>query len=35
MISSPYGYDAAVAEKVFALLKLGDLNPDCIKTGKK
>ena len=35
MISGPYGYDAAPAEKLFALLKRGDLNPDCIKTGKR
>ena len=35
MISGPYGYDGAVAEKVFALLKVGDLNPFGIKTGKK
>ena len=35
MIAGPYGYDAAPAEKLFALLKVGDLNPFCIKTGKK
>ena len=35
MIASPYGFDAAPAEKIFALLKLGDLNPACIRTGKR
>ena len=35
MIAGPYGYDAAPAEKLFALLKVGDLNPFGIKTGKR
>ena len=35
MISGPSGSDAAPAEKLFALLKAGDLNPASIKTGKK
>ena len=35
MIAGPYGYDAAPAEKLFALLKAGDLNPASIKTGKR
>ena len=35
MIAGPYGYDGAPAEKLFALLKIGDLNPANIKTGKR
>ena len=35
MISGPYGFDGSPAEKLFALLKVGDLNPGQIKTGKR
>ena len=35
MISGPYGYDGAPAEKLFSLLKIGNLNPENMKTGKK
>ena len=33
--SGPYSYSAAAVESVFAALKLGDLNPDRLPTGKK
>ena len=33
--SGPYSYSAAPIEKVFAALKLGDLNPERLPTGKK
>ena len=33
--SGPYAYGAAPIEKVFAALKLGDLNPERLPTGKK
>ena len=33
--SGPYSYSAAAVESVFASLKLGDLNPDRLPTGKK
>ena len=33
--SGPYSYSAAPVELVFAALKLGDLNPDRLPTGKK
>ena len=35
VIAGPYGYDAAVVEKLHAFLKLGDLNPGNLKTGKR
>ena len=35
MIAGPYGYDAAVVEKLHAFLKLGDLNPGNLSTGKR
>ena len=35
MISGPYGYDGSPCEKLFALLKVGDLNPANLKTGKR
>ena len=35
MIAGPYGFDGSPAEKLFALLKVGDLNPGDIKTGKR
>ena len=35
MYSGPYGYVAAPVELVFAALKLGDLNPDRLPTGKR
>lgn len=33
--AGPYGYDGSACEKLFAHLKVGDLNPAGIKTGKK
>ena len=33
--SGPYSYSAAPAESVFASLKLGELNPEHLPTGKK
>ena len=33
--SGPYSYSTAPAELVFAALKLGDLNPERLPTGKK
>ena len=33
--SGPYAYGAAPIEKAFAALKLGDLNPERLPTGKK
>ena len=33
--SGPYSYSAAPVELVFAALKLGDLNPNRLPTGKK
>ena len=33
--SAPQSYDAAPVEKVFGHLKLGELNSECQKTGKK
>ena len=33
--SGPYAYGAAAIELVFAALKLGDLNPERLPTGKK
>ena len=35
MIAGPYGFDGSPCEKLFAQLKVGKLNPDCIKTGKR
>ena len=35
MIAGPYGFDGSPCEKLFAQLKVGNLNPDCIKTGKR
>lgn len=35
MIAGPYGFDGSPCEKLFALLKAGDLNPWEIPTGKK
>ena len=35
MYSGPYCYSTAPVELVFAALKLGDLNPDRLPTGKK
>ena len=35
MYSGPYAYGAAPIEKVFAAIKLGDLNPERLPTGKK
>ena len=35
MIAGPYGFDGSPAEKLFSLLKVGNLNPWMIKTGKK
>ena len=31
----PYGYDGSACEKLFAHLKVGDLNPDDIQSGKR
>ena len=33
--TGPYSYDAAPAESVFAALKLGELNPERLPTGKR
>ena len=33
--TGPYSYSAAPIELVFAALKLGDLNPERLPTGKK
>ena len=35
IFTGPYSYSAAPAELVFAALKLGDLNPNRLPTGKK
>ena len=35
MYSAPYSYATAPIESVFAALKLGDLNPERLPTGKK
>ena len=35
MYTAPYSYSAAAVEMVFAALKLGDLNPLKLPTGKK
>ena len=35
LMAGPYGYDASPCEKLFAHLKVGDLNPGDIATGKK
>lgn len=34
LCAGPYGYDGSPAETLFALLKVGDLNPAGISTGK-
>jgi hypothetical protein len=33
--SGPYAYSAAVAELLFGSLKMGELNPERVTTGKK
>ena len=33
--AGPYAYDGSPCEKLFAHLKVGDINPDAIKTGKR
>ena len=35
MWSAPYSYSTAPIEMVFSVLKLGELNPEGIPTGKK
>ena len=35
IFSGPYSYSAAPIERLFAALKHGDLNPDCVSTGKR
>ena len=35
MISGPYGYEIAPVEMLFSGIKLTNLNPDLIRTGKK
>ena len=35
LFSGPYSYSSAPVEMVFAALKLGDLNPERLPTGKK
>ena len=35
MYTAPYSYSAAPVELVFAALKLGDLNPNRLPTGKR
>ena len=34
MIAGPYGFDGSPAEKLFAILKTGELNQWGVKTGK-
>ena len=35
MIAGPYGYDGSPIETLFAHVKVGDLNPAYMSTGKK
>lgn len=35
IFAGPYAYDGSPAEKLFAHLKVGDLNPGSVKTGKR
>ena len=35
IFAGPYAFDASPAEKLFAYLKVGDLNPGELKTGKR
>ena len=35
IFSGPYSYSSAPAELVFAAIKMGDLNPTRLPTGKK
>ena len=35
LATGPYGYDASPCEKLFAHLKVGDLNPGDIASGKR
>jgi len=35
IFSGPYSYSAAVAELLFGGLKMGELNPERVTTGKK
>ena len=35
LATGPYGYDASPCEKLFAHLKVGDLNPADIASGKR
>ena len=35
MLAGPYGYDGSPCEKLFAHLKVGDLNPGDISSGKR
>ena len=35
VFAGPYAYDGSPCEKLFAHLKVGDLNPGGIKTGKR
>ena len=35
LIAGPYAFDSSPCEKLFSYLKVGDLNPGDIKTGKR
>ena len=35
MLAGQYGYDGSPCEKLFAHLKIGDLNPGDISSGKR
>ena len=35
VFAGPYAYDASPCEKLFAHLKVGDINPEDVKTGKR
>ena len=35
LLAGPYGYDGSACEKPFAQLKVGDLNPADIASGKR
>ena len=35
LIAGPYAFDSSPCEKLFSYLKVGDLNPGEIKTGKR
>ena len=35
VLAGPYAFDSSPCEKLFSYLKIGDLNPGELKTGKK